>query len=191
MARQKEFDVDLALDRATDLFWRQGYEATSIRDLEDETGLGRQSLYDTFGDKHQLFLAALDRYGTRQEANIAILESADASLPEIRQHFDALVGFLTAPGPRRACLMTNSVLEFGPEDRDVAKRCGGMQQRLTKAFANAVGNGAREGVIRIDDPEATALQLVTQVYGMTVMAKNGAPRKVLRTVADETLKTLN
>ena len=62
MARPKEFDQDKALDKAMTLFWQKGYEATSIQDLVDHLGIGRRSLYDTFKSKHDLFIAALDRY---------------------------------------------------------------------------------------------------------------------------------
>lgn len=62
MGRPKAFDEDAVLDRAAELFWTQGYEATSISDLEERLGVGRQSLYDTFGDKRRLFLRAIERY---------------------------------------------------------------------------------------------------------------------------------
>ena len=62
MARPKAFDVERALDRAVEVFWTRGYEATSLCDLLEHMEIGRQSLYDTFGDKHGLFLAALERY---------------------------------------------------------------------------------------------------------------------------------
>ncbi len=62
MARHKEFDQDEALQKAMEAFWARGYEATSMQDLVEHMGINRQSLYDTFGDKHSLFLKALDRY---------------------------------------------------------------------------------------------------------------------------------
>ena len=62
MARTKEFDRDAALDRAMHVFWKKGYEATSLPDLLQAMGIARQSLYDTFGEKHALFMAALERY---------------------------------------------------------------------------------------------------------------------------------
>ena len=62
MARRKEFDRDEALHKAMEVFWSRGYEATSVGDLVEHMGINRQSLYDTFGDKHSLYLAALDRY---------------------------------------------------------------------------------------------------------------------------------
>jgi AcrR family transcriptional regulator len=62
MARPKEFDSDQALDKAMEPFWRQGYEATSIKDLVRHMGINRGSLYNTFGHKHRLFLACMDRY---------------------------------------------------------------------------------------------------------------------------------
>src|SRR5205807_10090861 len=62
MARPKEFDTDVALDEAMELFWSKGYEATSMSDLVEHLGLARQSVYDTFGDKHAIYMAALRRY---------------------------------------------------------------------------------------------------------------------------------
>ena len=70
MPRHKEFDVDAACERALDLFWRRGYEATSVNDLVDELGIGKASLYAAFGAKHQLYLAALQRYVERSGARI-------------------------------------------------------------------------------------------------------------------------
>ena len=64
MARTKCFNRDEALEKAMQAFWAKGYEATSVQDLVDCMGINRGSLYDTFGDKHQLFLEALDQYGT-------------------------------------------------------------------------------------------------------------------------------
>ena len=87
MARPKEFDIDQVLDRATELFWTKGYEETSMRDLEEGLGVGRQSLYSTFGDKRDLFLAALDRYSSLQQERIEPLLAPDAGLAAIRAYF--------------------------------------------------------------------------------------------------------
>ena len=64
MARQKEFDLDVALDKATQLFWEKGFESTSMQDLVDAMGINRASLYDSFGGKKELFEASMDRYST-------------------------------------------------------------------------------------------------------------------------------
>src|SRR5450432_4342837 len=82
MARIKEFDPDVALERALDVFWEKGYEATSIADLVSATGVQRQSIYDTFGDKHRLFRAALDRYAALRGALALVLALVgDAAVP--------------------------------------------------------------------------------------------------------------
>ncbi|MDF2694591.1 MAG: Transcriptional regulatory protein [Labilithrix sp.] len=79
MARQKEFDRDDALGRALQVFWDKGYEATSTDDLLKAMGIGRQSMYDTFGDKHRLFIEALERYNAESSAALAERLSAGES----------------------------------------------------------------------------------------------------------------
>ena len=79
MARHKEFDPDVALDRALELFWERGYEATSMADLVDHLGIGRASLYATFGSKHELYLKALDRYLLKEDPSP--LEFLSARVP--------------------------------------------------------------------------------------------------------------
>src|SRR5215211_1091932 len=112
MPRPKSFDQDAVLDQAVQLFWERGYEGTSLAELEAHLGLGRQSLYNTFGDKQTLFLKALERYRRiMSEEVLAPLNAPDASLDAIRAFFKASVESLTAPGPRRACLVANTILE--------------------------------------------------------------------------------
>jgi TetR/AcrR family transcriptional repressor of nem operon len=94
MARPKEFDRDVVLDKAMALFWRQGYEATSIQDLVTHTGINRQSLYDTFGSKHQLYLAVMDRYIDRVVSRrLAVVNATQSSTAAIRQFFSDVVEF--------------------------------------------------------------------------------------------------
>src|SRR5438093_12545846 len=97
MPRPKSFDEDVVLDQAVELFWERGYDGTSLADLEAHLGLGRQSLYNTFGDKQALFLKALERY--RRDAAqgpIAHLAAPGAGFADIRKYFTAMVDALTA-----------------------------------------------------------------------------------------------
>jgi len=193
MARHKEFDVGQALDRAMDLFWSRGYEATSMKDLLDSMGICRQSLYDSFGDKHTLFLAALDRYGEQTaRADLNELESPSASIETVRRFFDRTVKRLTSADSRRACLMLNSTMELARRDPQVARRVRANTLRMEKALANAIGNGIREGETRVArDPRALARHLTSTLYGLNIMAKEGAPRRTLQDVVEVALSTLS
>ena len=122
MARAKEFDREAVLDRAMELFWSQGYEATSLQALLEHMQIGRQSLYDTFGDKRQLFLEALDRYGkVHIDKMLDRLNETNASLESIREYFADFVRFYSSPRTRRGCLVANSTLELVPHDEEVAR----------------------------------------------------------------------
>ena len=91
MARPKGFDPAVALDRAAAVFWENGYAATSVQDLVDRMGINRFSLYDTFGDKRALYLAALDHYQRKRgERLIRVLEETPDGLAAIRAYFDCL-----------------------------------------------------------------------------------------------------
>ena len=192
MARSKEFDVEQALDRAVELFWRKGYEATSMRDLQEHMGIGRQSLYDTFGDKRQLFLAALDRYNAGNAGRVReTLLDEDASLPALRAWFDDLIAFLTPRGERVGCLLANSIVELGQQDPEVASCCRGGEKVARRGFRAAAARAiARGELAAADDPDEVADYLQAQVYGLTVLAKNGASRTTLKRVVERAFVAL-
>lgn len=192
MTRPKEFDVDQVLAKATELFWRQGYDGTSMHDLQAELGIGRQSLYNTFGDKHQLFLRAIDRYvELNRQRTKELLGKPDASLPEIREYLHALVDTLSCPGERKACLLTNSILERAQIDDELAGRCRLSQEQLSAAFQGALENAMDKGELSRERPAAElALFLVNQIYGLSVLSKTGASKKSLRATAELALSAL-
>lgn len=118
MPRPRSFDRDDALEAALGLFWAKGYEATSLADLTRAMGLSKSSLYDTFGDKHTLFLAAFDRYAdTRLGPALAMLE--DTSRPARIRLEAFLRRFITIKvrdGDRRGCMIGNTAVELAPHD---------------------------------------------------------------------------
>jgi TetR/AcrR family transcriptional repressor of nem operon len=192
MARHKEFDVNEALDRAVQLFWRRGYEGTSLQELQEHMGIGRQSLYDTFGDKHSLFLAALDRYMEQGRARVhRSLQEPKASWGAVRQYFDELLAFLTPRGERSACLVTNTIAEFGREDPEISRRCQGNERALAAALEQALRRAIDKGELnRSVDPKQATIFLVSQVYGLGVLARNGASRAQLRSVIHHALSSI-
>jgi TetR/AcrR family transcriptional regulator, transcriptional repressor for nem operon len=186
MARPKSFDDDAVLEQAALLFWERGYEATSMADLEAHLGLGRQSLYNTFGDKQTLFLKALDRYRNDVgEAALARLNAPGAGLEAIRSFFHWAVESLTAPGPRRGCLVTNTISERGSLDADALQHCNHAREALERAFRRVLAQAQAGGELpRRLDVEATATLLVLQNYGLNVMAKTGAPAAELHAAVE-------
>ena len=187
MARTKEFEPARALTRAMDLFWRRGYEATSVHDLLEEMGIGRGSMYDTFGDKRALFLAALDRFEeTRVSRADEILEGSASAVEGIRRLFETTIEGLVSYEPRRGCLMANTAVELAPHDEQVAGRISRYVRRTEDAFERALVRGRATGEIPADkDPKALARFLVSTLHGVRVLARAGVDRAVL----DDSVRT--
>src|ERR1700676_2727693 len=119
MARPREFDRDAAVERAMSVFWRKGYEATSTEDLLCAMGIGRQSMYDTFGDKHRLYLEALKCYQAEYGAGmVERLGAASSPLSAIRE---LLLAVASEPAEARArgCMQVNAITELAQCDAEV------------------------------------------------------------------------
>ncbi|MBV7331182.1 TetR/AcrR family transcriptional regulator [Chloroflexi bacterium TSY] len=194
MARQKEFDQEKALDRAMRLFWQKGYEATSIQDLVDHLGIGRRSLYDTFKSKHDLFIAALDRY--RQMTNnlsTAMNKELQAS-PKvlIRRIFELIIEEAVNDQDRCGCFVVNSAVELARHDDAVAVRVREAMQRMEDDFYALLVQAQKNGELNATrDLRDLAQFLVNAVYGIRVQAKINPERQLLTTVANLTLSVLD
>ena len=189
MARPKEFDTDAALEKAMELFWLQGYQATTLPDLVERMGIGRQSLYDTFGDKRQLFLRALDRYSDVLITGVlGALEGPDAGLDAILRFLDTVVAYQTGKPVRTACLMVNSTMEMALSDPEVASRSAAYRRRMVNAFRHALTNAETAGDITPALPvDSLAQHLTATVFGMIVAAKAGSDTEALRQMAQGAL----
>jgi TetR/AcrR family transcriptional repressor of nem operon len=190
VARTKEFEPLEALDAATELFWRKGYEAASMRELLDAMGIGRGSFYGTFGDKHALFLSALDRF---QEVRTSWVEEAlrGEGLGGIEEVFRRSLNGLFQFRPPRGCLLANSAVELAPHDPEVAARISRYIGRTEDAFQEALVRARRSGEICSDsDPRALARFLVNTLHGMRVLARAGADREALEDTVRVVLQAL-
>ena len=140
MARQKEFDRDEVLHRAMEVFWMRGYEGTSIQDLVKYMGINRQSHYDTFGDKHSLFLQSLDRYREIQSRKVFdVLERPGSVKKNLRQLFEEVVTPALSAEGRRGCFVGNSMSELLQSDGQQ-----NLQQRSLGGENIPAGLGTRE-----------------------------------------------
>ncbi|RKH40449.1 TetR/AcrR family transcriptional regulator [Corallococcus llansteffanensis] len=191
MARTKEFDRDEAVRRAMTVFWEQGYEATSTDDLLRAMGIGRQSMYDTFGDKHGLYLDALRCYQTEYGANMAeCLRSHASPLAALREFLLSIPG-ATPKERARGCLTVNATTELAHTDPEVAtvlKSSGalglGMLERIVR---EAQHKGELNSKL---DARVAASFLLTTIGGLRLGAKAGTPPDTLRAVVDFTLSGL-
>jgi len=145
MARPKEFEQDAALERAMNLFWENGYEATSIRDLIAYVGISSSSIYNTFGDKQDIYRAALERYRRVEYEQVRQLLAVPRPLREtLAGMFAELIDDLIADEGRRGSFTLNAAVELGARDPIVAAVlrehfddiCALLAERLAAAQAN-------------------------------------------------------
>jgi TetR/AcrR family transcriptional regulator, transcriptional repressor for nem operon len=181
MAGVKQFDRNEVLDRAMAAFWTRGYEATSIDDLVEATGINRGSLYGTFGDKRRLFLMALDRYW--DTVVNAMMEELSDSDPRraIERMFDALIRRTSDPRFPRGCLITNTSLECptcGDEiTRKIAEAIGQQETAIYRVLRKAQAEGALNPA---HDARALARFFLGVAWGINAVNRTVADPEVLR-----------
>jgi TetR/AcrR family transcriptional repressor of nem operon len=190
MPRAKEFDPDEVLEQAMDLFWEQGYEATSAQDLVDHLGIGRSSLYSTFGSKRDLYLQALDRYRQRGADELRqARQDEDSAKATLQRVFTATVEAMTES--QRGCFVANATAERAACDDAVGKRVDESLEHLQETFADLVRQGQEQGTIPADrDATAVGRFLAVVQYGLRVTARTGPSEEALRDAVTVALSVL-
>ena len=182
MPRNREFDIDLALDQALNAFWLKGYAATSMTDLMAAMGLSKSSFYECFGSKREALLAALSRYSARE-------------LAETRRHFNSpmrrlrhclrpgsgtvLIRRACRPSQRCGCLIVNVAVELAPHDREIEEAVRHHLDKLAAFLADAIQRGHADGSIpKRFEPAHSADMLLNLIAGLQVTGQGrcgGAP----------------
>lgn len=185
MARSKAFNEDAAVDAAIEVFREHGFEGTSAQMLVEAMGIGRQSLYDTFGDKWQLYRAAVRRYGAEEcAAHIAAVRSGPRAVDGLVALLSRVVGTAARP-----CLGIGSVCEFGTAKGDIVEIRAKAGALLRSAIAAQVALAQRKGDVATDlDPEACAEFVLASVAGIRVAGRGGADRSALEHLAAMALR---
>ncbi len=191
MARPKAFDEQKILNKAMRLFWEKGYQATSIQDLEEHLNVGRRSLYNTFGSKHDLFLTALDQYTKTESPDF------DGSCPEtssvdlIQAIFEELSLEALGDSERSGCMMVNSAMELAGRDSDVTGYSENAIKAMTNGFYKLVRDGQIKKEIPIDkDPMALAQYLANTMLGFRVMAKMDPQKETFENITKVVIQSL-
>lgn len=193
MARPREFDVASALESAMQTFWAKGYEATSVDDLCESTGLGRSSLYAAFGDKRELYLRALDRY--EEDAATRVATALAGPVP-IRKSISAFLGriiddIVSGPG-RRGCFIGNCAAELPRGDREAANQVRRSLARVEKVFCEALTRAkARSEIDARSDVTALARFFTAGIQGLRLVGKANPDRKVLNDIAMVMVRALD
>ena len=192
MARPRQFDETTALDAAMVCFWRDGYAATSVRDLAAKMGITGASFYNAFGDKRSLFRKALQRYAERStRERILRLESTLSPKQAVRAFFGEIVE-RSVGGDRSGCLLVNTALEVAPHDpelgADVAEHLG----EIETFFRRAITAAQAEGLVPPDrDPADLARMLLGITLGLRVLARSKPQRELLEGVVRPALALLD
>ena len=192
MARKKEFDEDELLEKATNLFWRKGYNATSAQDLVDELNINRSSLYNTYTDKKTLFQKSLKKYQEQQTgALIEMLDKAKDPDKAIKKLFADLIKESKEDTAARGCFMVNTAVELGGNDEDIGAIVHSNNKSVVDALAGIIERGQQMGQFSAkNSPLAYARFLFGNINALRVVARSGADKKALNDIADIALSSL-
>ncbi len=191
MARNREFDDHEILAAATDVFWRKGYEGTSVQDLVVATGLSRGSLYGAFGDKEQLFRKALAHFEERSFSGFEEVAAGHAGgVGKIRAVFQqAAESTLT---DCRGCLVANAATELSSREPWMAEIGEASRRGLERFFKSCMDLAVATGELESDKGgPAMARFLTNALLGLRVMAKMKPTRELLADIVATTLSILN
>ncbi len=176
MARPREFDEDIALERAMDVFWRKGYLATSTDDLMEAMGIGRGSFYNTFGSKRKVYLRTLDRY-------LDLLEEGGPyrMLREMEPGGEALQGLLgsyldsvASEQGAHGCYFVHVAKEHRGEDPEVQKAIRAGIARMRKILTEHMKVAQEQGILPDHiDPSQAALLMMAVAWGSHVLMEAG------------------
>jgi AcrR family transcriptional regulator len=182
--RPREFDTELALERAMELFWRQGYEGTSLADLTAALGITRPSLYAAFGNKEALFRRVLERYEARAGAYRPRALEAPTAREVARQLLEGAAALHGDKSNPLGCLGVHGALACGRDADPIRQEMISHRSAGEQAIRKRLKRARQEGDLPPDaDPAALARYLSTVLYGMAVLATGGVSHRELREVA--------
>ncbi|MDA1089518.1 MAG: TetR/AcrR family transcriptional regulator [Proteobacteria bacterium] len=181
MPWEKKFDEEAVLDKAMHAFWRQGYEATSMRNLVDCMGINPGSIYAAFGDKRTLFQKTLDHYEAQSRSMLAKLEEKHGPLKAILAVFEHMVDDVRDNPDNCGCFMVNSILEGAPKDKKMDKAVQKGIEEFQAFFRRMIKQGQKAGEINAGlNPAQTARILQSLVLGGRVLSRGRSDIAVLK-----------
>jgi TetR/AcrR family transcriptional regulator, transcriptional repressor for nem operon len=193
MPRIKAFDETEIVEKAKNLFQLKGYEGTSMQDLIDTLGISRSSLYDTFGDKHQLYLKTLNAYcKDNAYALVAKAENIENPLAFIQDIFTSIIEQSKKDAEKRGCYVVNAIVEFSERNTDVTEIVDASNKAFEKMLEKLIVKAQLKKQIAADkNPKQISKFLFTTIYGLRVSSKSNTSIKELKDVAAMALSVLH
>ncbi|MCG7982035.1 MAG: TetR/AcrR family transcriptional regulator [Candidatus Thiodiazotropha lotti] len=197
VGRKRSFDKSEALDKAMRLFWENGYSGTSVSDLTEQLGINKPSLYAAFGNKEQLFQSALERYMACYAAPLLEQLTTPDEQPlaqRVRRYMNNIIELVSDTSSPKGCLFVKSSCEAGgtgiPEEITQSLQNMGLasQQVLTTLFEQEQRQGRLSTTA---EPKVLADYLMSVLYGISVLARQGRPKQELSTIVEMTITTLS
>ncbi|MEM1378648.1 MAG: TetR/AcrR family transcriptional regulator [Pseudomonadota bacterium] len=189
MPWEKAFDIDEAIDKATEVFWKKGYEATSMADLIEAMRINKGSLYNAFGSKQALFDRALSRYDQKNRATfLAKLRQMPDSRAAITAFFDGLIEEARGDPRNLGCFVVNTAQDLPNQPPEVAKIIKNSLDDIELFFREMIDRGKEDGEIAPDvNTTATAQALLSMVVGLRLLSRGAAGVPALESIRDGAL----
>ncbi len=191
--RPREYDLEKALEAAMILFWSKGFEAASLKDLLNATGISKSSFYYAFGSKHKLFEQCIERFRNQQVAQMKVeLEQAPTGRIFIETFLREMAKESYVTNTSYGYSIMNTTTEFAGRNPEVSKLVANATLRLMEVFWLAIKRGQAEGVIcEYKDPDILAIYLMNSIAGLRSMIKVGIDHKKINSVIVVTLTALD
>ncbi|EYC52626.1 TetR family transcriptional regulator [Hylemonella gracilis str. Niagara R] len=192
MSRERRFSEPEVLDRLADAFALHGYGGTSLAQLQEATGLGKQSLYNSFGDKQSMYLQAIDCVVQRGAHVVAVMQAAPSGRVALDLYFNAMLDDCASDDPvRRNCIVTSGLLE-GVDEAPLARVLTNRWHATHELLRAAIERGQRDGSIANPTPSAELAEMLTSlVSGLRVAARVGRDRAQMSRLVALTLGVLD
>ncbi|MEU0571841.1 TetR/AcrR family transcriptional regulator [Nonomuraea sp. NPDC005983] len=189
MGRSRAFDVDERLDRALEVFWRQGYEGTALSDLTEAMGINRPSLYAAYGNKESLFRQAFGRYLDGPAAHVRTALDQPTARGVTEALLRGAVDVATRSDGPDGCLMVQSALATGPQGQPIRTELAALRRAAEAGLSERFERARAEGDLpESAAPEALARYVWAISYGISVQAAGGASGEELHAMVDLTLE---
>lgn len=192
MPKSVSFDRSQVLNQVTELFWKKGFHATSMQDLVDATGLNRSSIYNSFGDKHQLFEEALLHYQTWQsQLATKSFGGSDSPLESIRNFFQTQLSNIKNDLEKKGCFLSNCTTELASSDIKIQKMLSTNKNAMVQIFEGKLKSAQALGEIDASkDAHIMALYLYTSLQGLQITSILMSEQTELDALVEMILKNL-